>query len=142
MKLFRLRTHRNSSAGFSLVESVLSVGVLSFGFISLAPLLALGLTRAGAARENQATAQIASTLIEEARQGTLAAGTIYLDSVGNPCAAAQAAYAVQDTSTPIAAGSGSAGGAALTRLSLRIAPLGAPGSARIYADVFPTPPSS
>ncbi len=109
--------------GFSLVESALSIGVLSFGFLALAPLLALGLT----------SAQIAATLIEQAKQGTLATGTIYLDSGSNPCASNQAAYAVLGTSTPLSAGT--------TRLALRVTPVGAPGSARIYADVFPTPPT-
>jgi len=134
MKPFRFHVRGKVPWGFSLVESVLSLGVLSFGFLALAPLLALGLTRAGAAHENRTAAQIASTLIEEAKQGTLAPGSVYFDSTGNPCASTQAAYTAQGTSTLVP-------GSLLTRLTLWVTPLGTPGSARIYADVFPTPPA-
>jgi type II secretory pathway pseudopilin PulG len=142
MKLFCFRSGKKARRGFSLVEAVFSLGVLSFGFLALAPLLALGLTRAHEARENRATAEIASTLIEQAKQGTLAAGTIYLDASTDPCPASQAVYAVTDSAVAIAAdpANGAPPGTPLTRLTLQVTPLGAPGAARIYADVFPTPP--
>jgi uncharacterized protein (TIGR02598 family) len=129
--------------GFSLVEAVFSIGVMSFGFLSLAPLLALGLTSARDARENRATALIATTLIEEARQGTLVPGGLYLDSAGNACGSSTgAAFAAQSTLVGIAPGAGglTSSSATLTRLTLRVAPLDGPGSARTYVDVFPTPP--
>ncbi len=124
------------------MEAAFSVGVLSFGFLSLAPLLAVGLAGAREGRENRATAEIASTLIEQAREGTAVAGALYLDSASNPCPANQATYAVQATTTAVAAGSAGSGSAGpLTRLTIQVTPVGSPGAARIYADVFPTPPS-
>jgi uncharacterized protein (TIGR02598 family) len=129
-----------SRRGFSLVETVLSLGVMSFGFLALAPLLTLGLNGARMARENRVTAQIAATLIEEAKQGTLAAGTVYLDSASNPCAVAQAAYVVQESMAEFDPGSAGNSGP-LSRLTLRIAPRDTAGAARTYADVFPTPPT-
>ena len=51
-----------SRCGFSLVEAVLSIGVMSFGFLALAPLLAVGMNGARGARENRVSAQIATTL--------------------------------------------------------------------------------
>ena len=133
MKRFPSTTHPGRSRfGFSLVEAVLSVGVMSFGFLAVAPLLAVGINGARLARETRVTAQIAATLTEEAKQGTLTPGAAYFDSASNPCAAAQAAYIVQETIAPVA-------GSALSRLTLSIA---SPGNAtRIYADVFPTPPA-
>jgi uncharacterized protein (TIGR02598 family) len=135
MKLFRFhhgREHRRG--GFSLVEATFSIGLLSFGFLALAPLLAMGLKTARLARNDRATAQIAQTLIEEAKQGTLAPGTVYLDIQGTVLNSAQtAAYTAQSTSQTIA------GSASLTRLTLRVAPLGAPDRARIYAVVFQAP---
>ena len=138
MKQFRFKIGRQRRHGFSLVEGVLSLGVVSFGFLALAPLLVLGLGSAHLARENRATAQIAATLIEEAKQGTLATGPIYFDSTPQPCGLSQATYAVQplEQSTAVAGGTGP-----LIRLTLRVMPIGMPGAARTYADVFPTPPS-
>jgi type II secretory pathway pseudopilin PulG len=138
MKLFRFRSCRKRRCGFSLVEGVLSLGVLSFGFLALAPLLVLGLANASTARENRATAQIAATLIEEAKQGTLPSAAIYLDSASQPCLFNAAAYVAQPTIQPITASAG--GTSPLDRLTLRVTPLGRPGAARTYADVFPTPP--
>jgi uncharacterized protein (TIGR02598 family) len=144
MKLSRTPNRRRVRLrGFSLVEAVFSIGVMSFGFLSLAPLLALGLTSARDARENRATAQIATTLVQQARQGTLVAGSQYLDSSGNACASSNdAAFVAQSTLTGIApgAGGGTSSSAGLTRLTLRVAPIDGPGSARTYVDVFPTPP--
>jgi len=85
------------------------------------------------ARDDRATAQIAQTLTEEARQGTLASGTAYLDFQGNACSFAQATYSAQSTFQPVT------GSASLTRLTLRVTPLGAPDRVRIYATVFPAP---
>jgi hypothetical protein len=107
---------------------------MSFGFLAVAPLLAVGMNGARLARETRMTAQIAATLTEEAKQGTLAPGPAYFDSASNPCAAAQAAYTVQESVAPVGVA-----GSALSRLTLSIA---SPGNAtRIYADVFPTPPA-
>jgi hypothetical protein len=70
-------------------------------------------------------------LIQEAQQGTLATGTIYLDEQGETCTAAQAAFAVQQTELPLAA--------SLARLTLQITPVGAPDRTRTYAVVLQTP---
>ncbi len=128
-----------SRCGFSLVETVLSVGIMSFGFLSLAPLLVVGLNGARLARETRATAQIAATLVEEGKQGKLAAGTAYFDSALHACASAQAAYTAQSTLVPFDLG-GEAGGNSLTRLTMRIAPRGPSSAARTYVDVFPALP--
>jgi len=124
--------------GFSLVEATFSLGLLSFGFLSLAPLLALGLTTARLARDDRATAQIAQTLIEEGEQGALPAGIVYLDIQGTALTSAQmAAYAAQSTSvTPYL------GNASLTQMTLQVTPLGAPNRTRFYAAVFQTPPAA
>jgi uncharacterized protein (TIGR02598 family) len=135
MNSFRIGSgEKKRRGGFSLVEATFSIGLMSFGFLTLAPLLALGLKTARLARDDRATAQIAQTLIEEARQGTLASGTVYLDFEGAACGSAQAAYTAQSTSLPIT------GSASLTRLTLRVTPLGAPDRVRIYAVVFQIPP--
>jgi hypothetical protein len=101
--------------------------------MTLTPLLTLGMKTARLARDDRDTAQIAQTLTEEARQGTLASGTVYLDFEGAACSSDQAVYAVQSTSQTVA------GEASLTRLTLRVTPLGAPDRARIYAVVFQAP---
>jgi uncharacterized protein (TIGR02598 family) len=137
MNSFRINAgERKQRGGFSLVEATFCIGVLSFGFLSLAPLLALGLKTARLARDDRATAQIAQTLVAEAEQGTLTSGTVYLDSNGAASNSAQAAYIALSTSQTVA------GSASLTQLTLRVTPLGAPDRARIYAVVFPTPPAS
>ena len=119
------------------MEATFSIGLLSFGFLTLAPLLALGLKTSRGARDDRGTAQIAQTLIEEARQGTLASGMAYLDFEGAACGSTQAAYTAQSTSvTPYE------GTASLTKMTLRVTPLGAPDRVRTYAVVFQTPPPS
>jgi type II secretory pathway pseudopilin PulG len=138
MKHFRFKLGRKRHGGFSLVESVLSLGIMSFGVLALAPLLVLGLGSAHLARENRATAEIAASLFEQAKQGTLGAGPVYFDSATQPCGVNQAVYAVQPAEQPVAAAGGTA---PLVRLILRVTPVGRPGAARTYADVFPTPPS-
>jgi type II secretory pathway pseudopilin PulG len=138
MKQFRFKIGRQRRQGFSLVEGVLSLGIMSFGFLALAPLLVLGLGSAHLARENRATAQIAATLIEEAKQGTLGATPVYFDSTIQPCSLNQAAYIAQPAEQSIAAAGGTG---PLTRLTLHVTPMGMPVAARTYADVFPTPPS-
>jgi uncharacterized protein (TIGR02598 family) len=137
MKLFRFQSaQRRKRGGFSLVEATFSIGLMSFGFLTLAPLLALGMKTARMARDDRATAQIAQTLIEEARQGTLPSGTVYLDIQGTPLNSAQAAaYAAQSTAvTPYQ------GNAALTQMTLQVTPLGAPDRMRTYAVVFQAAP--
>jgi len=93
MKFFYLNHQQNRlKKGFSLVEATLSLGVLSFGFLALIPSLALGSKTARQAHDNRATAQIAETLVEEAKQGTLSSGMTYLDVQGNSCSVVQAIY--------------------------------------------------
>ena len=120
------------------MEATFSIGLMSFGFLTLSPLLALGLKTARLARDDRSTSQIAQTLIEEAKQGTLASGTVYLDIQGTPLNSANstpmAAYAAQSTSQTVM------GSSSLTQMTLQITPLGAPDRKRIYAVVFPTPP--
>jgi uncharacterized protein (TIGR02598 family) len=122
---------KRQQGGFSLVEATFSIGLLSFGFLTLAPLLALGMKTARLAQDDRATAQIAQTLIEEARQGTPPSGTVYLNLDGAVCGSAQAAYSVQATSQSLAT--------SLSRLTLRVTPVGAPDRVRTYAVVFQAP---
>jgi len=132
MNSFRIRRgEKKQRGGFSLVEATFSIGLMSFGFLTLAPLLALGMKTARLARDDRAAAHIAQTLVEEAKQGTLATGTAYLDFEGAGCSSAQAAYTVQSTSvTPYL------NNASLTQTTFRVTPLGAPDRVRIYAVVF------
>lgn len=119
---------------FSLAEVTFSLGVLSFGLLSLAPMLALGLKASRQARDDRASAQIAETLIEEARQGTLPPGSVYFDDSGGSLPSSQAAaFAAQATSqTP-------AQSTALTQMTLKVTPIGAPDRMRTYAVVYQTP---
>lgn len=133
MKFFRTRRgKKDSRGGFSLVEATFSIGLLSCGVLTLAPLLALGMKSARVAQNDRATAQIAQTLVEEARQGTTLATMFYLNSGGTPCNSTQAVYLAQATSQPFP------GSPSLTRMTLRLTPLGTPDRARIYAVVFQT----
>jgi type II secretory pathway pseudopilin PulG len=137
-RFFSLGHSQRSRRGFSLVESVVSLGIMSFGFLALVPLLVLGLKAAHLARGDRTTSQIAETMIEQAKQGTLTTGTAYFDAESNPCAASQAAFVVQDNLAEFNP-AGTSGSASLTQLTLRISPRALPGTVRIYADVFPTP---
>jgi Tfp pilus assembly protein PilV len=122
---------RNQQGGFSLVEATFSIGLLSFGILSLAPLLAFGIQTSGTARQDRISAQIASTLVEEAKQGTLGSGTVYFDFQGNNCSAAQAAFVAQTTSQTLVAPT--------SRLAIRVLPMGSSNRARTYAVVFQAP---
>ena len=124
---------KKKRGGFSLVEATFSLGLLSSAFLILAPLLALGFKTARLARDNRATAEIAQTLIEKARQGTLSQGTANLDFQGNICASDQASYTEKSTLTPFT------GNTSLTRLTLQVTPVGAPDRVRTYAVVFQAP---
>jgi uncharacterized protein (TIGR02598 family) len=140
MKSFRIRAgEKKWRGGFNLVEATFSIGLLSFGFLALAPLLAVGLKTARHAQDDRATAQIAQTLMEDARQGTLPPGTVYVDIQGTALTSANstqtAAYTAQSTSvTPYQ------GSASLTQMTLRVTPLGAPDRVRTYAVVYQIPP--
>ena len=123
--------------GFSLVEAVLSIGIMSFGFLALVPLLALGLTGSRAAHQNRLTSQIAATYIEEAKQGNYAAGNLYLDASGASCPASQAAYVVQETVTPVNDSTGAPG--LLNKLSLTVSPRLSSGSKQVYVELVPQP---
>ena len=133
MKPFFSSYGRRQRGGFSLVEAAFSIGLMSFGFLTLAPLLNVGLKTARVARDERATAFIAQTLVQEAKQGSLPMGTVYFDSEGAICSFGQAAYTAQSTSQPVA------GSPALTQTALRVTPLGAPDHARTYAVVFQAP---
>ena len=130
-ELRRGQIKKRARTGLSLVEAAFSIGLMSVGFLTLIPLLAVGMKASHGARDDRATAQIARTLIEEARQGTLATGPFYLDFQGNPCSSATATYTAQASSQTL--------GPSLSRLTLRVAPIGAPDRARTYAVVIPTP---
>ena len=130
MKL--LSTHadrRRTRGGFSLVETTLSIGVISFGLLTLVPLLDLGMKSSRFARDDRTTAQIAQTLIEQAKEGTLGTATLYYDETGALCNATQAAYSVQPVVGTFAP--------SLSQATLRVTPIGAPDRARTYAVVFP-----
>lgn len=114
------------------MEATLSLGLVSFGFLVLIPLLALGLKTSRQARDNRTISQIAQTVIEEEKQGTLPSGTIYLDLQGNPTSAGQALYVVR-TSSPAAAGN-----TMLNRVTFQITPMDAPNRVQTYAVVLPT----
>jgi uncharacterized protein (TIGR02598 family) len=128
MNVFRLARIKGRQ-GFSLVEAAFSLGILSFGFLSLAPLVGLGLTTARQARDGQLAAQIATTLAEQAREGTLTSGSGYCDDQGVTCASTNACYQTQTTET-ILAGS-------CTRLTIQITPIGNPNRPQDYAVVLP-----
>lgn len=128
MKIFR-SARTKSCLGFSLVEASLSVGILGFGFISLAPLLSVGLTTARQARDGRISAQIAETLADEARDGTLTAGTAYYDNQGAACTSTGACYQVQTTLAALVGN--------CTRLTVQVMPVATPARPLDYAVVLP-----
>jgi uncharacterized protein (TIGR02598 family) len=135
MKSFRIRVRDKTRRGaFSLAEATFSIGVLSFGLLSLAPMLALGLKASRQARNDRASAQIAETTVEEARQGTLTPGYAYFDDTGAALPSPQMASFAAQTTTQTSTQS-----AALTQMTLKVTPLGAPDRMRVYAVVYQTP---
>jgi uncharacterized protein (TIGR02598 family) len=127
-----IRFHRgrcSARGGFNLVEVCFTVGVVSMALLTLAPLMGLGLRTSASARDDRTSAQIARTLTEEARQGTLGTGPAYLDNQGEACAPLNAAYIAQPVTQ--------AAGTSASQLALRVTPVGAPGRARVYAVVLP-----
>ncbi len=130
MKNFRV-VRRTSCLGFSLVEASMSIGILSLGFLSLTPLLGLGLASARQSRDGELGAQIARDLAAEAREGTLAADTGYRDGEGNACTSTEARFAAQTTETALAGN--------CTRLTIRVTPVNAPTHPSSYAVVLPPP---
>ncbi len=138
MKCFYRFFKKDSRAGFSLVEAAFSIGLLSFGFLSLIPLLGLGLKESRISRDNHIATEIVQTLTQEAQQNNLTAGTTSFDFQGNPCGSNLAAYHVEAASSPLATDAGgSLSGSPLSRWTLRVVPVGAPDRARIYAIVVP-----
>ena len=128
----RNRFHRGSRSargGFNLVEASFTIGILSFSLLTLGPLLGMGMKTVRLARDDRASAQIARTLIEEAKQGTLGTNTVYLDDQGTACSPLTAAFVVQ----PVTQATGNSA----SQLTLRVTPIGAPGRARVYAVVLP-----
>jgi Tfp pilus assembly protein PilV len=128
MKIFR-PARMKSNQGFSLVEAALSLGILSFGFLSIAPLVGLGLTSARQARDGQLTAQIAQTLTEQAREGTLTSGSGFCDGQGAVCPSTSACYKTLTTETILAGN--------CMRVTIRITPIGNPSRLQEYAVVLP-----
>jgi uncharacterized protein (TIGR02598 family) len=130
MRLIRFhRGSRSARGGFNLVEASFTIGIMSIGFLTLAPLMGFGLKTSRWARDDRASAQIARTLTEEAKQGTLGSGPAYLDDQGAACSPLNAAFVVQPVTQ--------AAGNSASQLALRITPVGAPGRARVYAVVLP-----
>jgi uncharacterized protein (TIGR02598 family) len=130
MRLILLhRDSRSARGGFNLVEASLTLGILSFSFLTLASLLGFGMKTARMARDDRASVQIARTLIEKARQGTLGTGPAYLDDQGTACNSNSAAFIVQPV-TQVVPNS-------VPQLMLRVTPVGAPSRARVYAVVLP-----
>jgi uncharacterized protein (TIGR02598 family) len=117
--------------GFSLVEASVSMGALSVAFLTLAPLLGLGLGTARQSRDGQLAAEIARSLASEAREGTLAAGSGYCDGEGNACAQTSACFLTQTTETALAGN--------CTRLAIQVTPVDAPNRPSSYAVVLPPP---
>jgi hypothetical protein len=126
--LFR-RDGRSARGGFNLVETCFTLGVVSFAFVTLAPMTGFGLRASAWAREDRLSAQIARTLTEEERQGTLGTSPVYLDAQGAASTPLNAAYIAQPVTQ--------AAGTSASQLALRVTPVGAPGRARIYAVVLP-----
>ena len=113
-----------------MVEATISLGLMSFGLLTLVPLLAVGLKAARVAKNDQDSAQIVQTLVEKAKQGTLASGSTPFDEQGNACVASQAAFTAAASIAPVT------GNTSVTRLTLVIKPRGAPDHARTYVVVF------
>jgi Tfp pilus assembly protein PilV len=128
MKHFR-SSRRKSRLGFSLIEAAFSVGILGFGFLSLAPVLGLGLDSARAARDRQIGAQIAETLADAAREGALPAGPSSFDDRGGVCAPAGAQFEATTIETALPGN--------CTRVTIQVVPVDAPGRPLDYAVVLP-----
>ena len=133
MKLFSAHPGRQRTrGGFSLVESTFSIGVMSFGLLSLVPLLGVGMKTSRSARDDRTNGQIAQTLVEEAKQGTLLnTQTVYFDETGASCNAVAAVYTAQASVQLFQA--------PLYRVTLLVTPVGAPDRVRKYAVVFQAP---
>jgi type II secretory pathway pseudopilin PulG len=123
------RGGRSARGGFNLVEVCLTIGIISVALLTLVPLMSVGFRNSSYARDDRLSAQIARTLTQEARQGTLGTGPIFLDNQGATCSPLSAAFIAQPVTQPA--------GNSASQLSLRITPVGAPGHARIYAVVLP-----
>jgi type II secretory pathway pseudopilin PulG len=135
---FYLSRRRKRVRAFSLAEAALSVGLLSFGFLSAVPLIGLGANAAREARTGRVAAQIAETLVQQAQQGTLSPGTAYFDSAENVCPSAGGAS--YEAKTSLASAAGAPGGGTLVRLTVQVMPLGAPTHSECYAvDLPPSP---
>jgi len=130
MKGFRFHRGRCSArGGFNLVEVSFTIGVLSLAIVTLGPLLGMGLKTSSNARDDRMSAQIARSFAEQAKQGALGSGTVYLNYQGLACNPPSAAFVVQ----PVIQSAGGVG----SQLALRVTPVGAPGRARVYAVVLP-----
>ncbi len=128
MKYFRIKS-KKSRLGFSLIETAFSMSIFSFGVLSLAPVMGLGLTSAREARDRQLGAQIAETLADQAREGALPAGTSTFDDQGETCAAASARFQSTATETTLPGN--------CIRVLIKITPVNAPNRPVVYAVVLP-----
>jgi type II secretory pathway pseudopilin PulG len=130
MKLVRFhRGSRSTRGGFNLVEATITLGIMSIAFLTLAPLMGMGLKSSRWARDDRLSAEIARTFVEEAKQGAPPASPAYLDDQGAACAPQNAAFVVQSVTQ--------AAGNSASQLTLRVTPVGAPKRARVYAIVLP-----
>jgi len=117
--------------GFSLVETTMALGILSFAVLTLAPLLGLGLTSARQARDHQVAAQIAETLADQAQEGTLAAGTLPFDDQGEACASGSACYRASVSESDLPGN--------CTRTTIQVIAVNSPSRPFVYAVVLPKP---
>lgn len=72
---------RRRQSGFSLVEVVLAVGVISFAFVAILGLLPAGLTQFRQAMDNSVASQIAQRIIMDAQQSDF---DVLIDSAHHP----------------------------------------------------------
>jgi uncharacterized protein (TIGR02598 family) len=130
MKRIRFhRGNRSTRGGFNLVEVCITIGIISLAILVLGPLMGMGLKNSRTARDDRESAQIARTLAEEAKQGTLSSGTLYLNDQGAACSPLSAAFIAQAVTR--------SAGSSASQLALRVTPVGAPDHTRVYAVVLP-----
>lgn len=92
-------------------------------------MLGLGLSSSREARDSRISAQIAKVFSDQAREGTLTAGTIYYDAQGAACPRTGACYQVRTVLAPMADN--------CTRLTIQVAPIANPNRPLDYAVVLP-----
>lgn len=99
----KCRSPKRGTAGFTLVEVVVAIGIIAFAFVPLMGLLPLGLDVSRQAIDTTVQAQIAQQLTTQAQQtdfsqikslntGSGANSGWFFDDQGNKCAQAGAIY--------------------------------------------------